>query len=87
MQRRLVQMLAAQGIPQTETCRVLDVSAKTLRKRYRRELDIGTAKLEAALIAHLLRLACGSDDVALRAIKFILKARFGWSEYAPPPCG
>lgn len=83
MQRRLVQTLASQGIPQAETCRVLDVSAKTLRKRYRRELDIGAAKLEAVLIGHLLRLAAGDDDVALRAIIFILRCRFGWSQFAP----
>ncbi|TAW62910.1 hypothetical protein ELI11_04410 [Rhizobium ruizarguesonis] len=70
-------------MPQAETCRILDVSAKTLRKRYRRELDIGAATLEAALIAHLLRLASGSDDVALRAIIFLLRCRFGWSQFVP----
>ncbi|TBD68313.1 hypothetical protein ELH16_08605 [Rhizobium ruizarguesonis] len=85
MQRRLVQTLASQGIPQAETCRVLDVSAKTLRKCYRRELDIGAARLQAALVDHLLRLAGGTDDVALRAIIFLLRCRFGWSPYLPPP--
>ncbi|MBB2670694.1 UNVERIFIED_ORG: hypothetical protein GGE44_000235 [Rhizobium esperanzae] len=87
MQRRLVQVLAGQAVPQPEICRVLDVSAKTLRKRYRRELDVGAAKLEAALVGHLHRLAAGDDDVALRAIIFLLRSRFGWSRYAPPPCG
>ncbi|PDS45366.1 hypothetical protein CO662_25490 [Rhizobium anhuiense] len=87
MRRRLVQMLAAEGIPQREISRALEIDPKTLRQHFRHELDIGAAKLEAALVGHLLRLAGGSDDVALRAIKFILKARFGWSEYAPPPCG
>ncbi|MGR9209748.1 hypothetical protein ACU8KG_00955 [Rhizobium leguminosarum] len=87
MQRRLVQVLAAQSVPQREICRVLDISAKTLRKRCRRELNVGAAKLEAALIGHLLRLAAGDDDVALRAIIYLLRCRFGWSRYAPPPCG
>ncbi|MDR9813759.1 hypothetical protein [Rhizobium hidalgonense] len=87
MQRRLVQMLASQGIPQPEICRVVDVSAKTLRKHYRRELNIGAVKLETALVDHLLRIACGRDGTAFRAIKFILKARFGWSEFAPRPAG
>ncbi|NKJ91693.1 hypothetical protein GFM14_08705 [Rhizobium leguminosarum bv. viciae] len=87
MQRRLVQVLAAQGVPQREICRVLDISGKTLRKRCRRELNVGAAKLEAALIGHLLRLAAGDDDVALRAIIYLLRCRFGWSRYAPPPCG
>lgn len=83
--RRLVQMLASEGISQRQICRVLEVSPKTLRKRYRRELNVGAAKLEAALIGHLLRLAAGDDDVALRAIIFLLRSRFGWSRYAPPP--
>ncbi|WP_313872979.1 MULTISPECIES: RNA polymerase subunit sigma-70, partial [Rhizobium] len=84
--RRLVQVLSGEGVPQREISRVLDISPKTLRKRYRRELDIGAAKLEAAMIGHLLRLAAGDDDdVALRAIIFLLRSRFGWSRYAPPP--
>ncbi|MGR9399308.1 RNA polymerase subunit sigma-70 [Rhizobium leguminosarum] len=87
MQRRLVQVLAGQAVPQSEICRILAVSPKTLRRHFRRELDIGAAKLEAALIGHLLRLAAGDDDVALRAIIFLLRSRFGWSRYAPPPCG
>nr|WP_082336901.1 hypothetical protein [Rhizobium ecuadorense] len=87
MQRRLVQVLAGQAVPQPEICRILAVSPKTLRKRYRRELDVGAAKLQAALIGHLLGLAAGDDEVALRAIIFLLRCRFGWSRFAPPPCG
>ena len=84
MQRRLVQVLAAHGIPQREIGRALEIDPKTLRLHYRRELGIGSAKLEAALIGHLLRLANGGDDVALRAIRFVLRARFGWSEFMRP---
>ncbi|MHC2456227.1 hypothetical protein ACVMIX_002868 [Rhizobium leguminosarum] len=87
MLRRLVQIIAADGIPQREICRALEVDPKTLRKRYRRELDIGAAKLEAALIGHLLRIAGGRDAVALKAIRFTLRSRFGWSEFAPRPAG
>nr|WP_026203798.1 hypothetical protein [Rhizobium giardinii] len=86
MHRRLVQVLAAQGVPQREICRVLEIDEKTLRRHFRHELDIGSAKLEAALVLHLYQLAGGGDDVALRAIKFALQARFGWSPYAPQPC-
>ncbi|UWU36844.1 hypothetical protein N2597_07510 [Rhizobium sophoriradicis] len=71
-------------MPQREIGRALEIDPKTLRRRFRRELDIGAAKLEAALVGHLLRLAAGSDDVALRAIIFLLRSRFGWSRYAPP---
>ncbi|WP_184459403.1 RNA polymerase subunit sigma-70 [Rhizobium aethiopicum] len=83
--RHLVQVLASEGVPQAEISRVLDISEKTLRRAYRRQLDIGAAKVEAKLVGHLLRLAAGTDDVALRAIVFLLRSRFGWSRYAPPP--
>ncbi|TBA16315.1 hypothetical protein [Rhizobium ruizarguesonis] len=83
MQRRLVQALAGQAVPQPEICRVLDISAKTLRRYYRRELDVGAAKLEAALVLHLYRLASGNGPVALKALVFLLRSRFGWSKFAP----
>ncbi len=85
IQRRLVQMLAAEGVPQREICRLLAIDPKTLRKRYRRELDVGAAKLECALTFHLLRIAGGRGAVALKAIRFALQSRFGWSEFAPRP--
>ncbi|MET3755904.1 DNA-binding CsgD family transcriptional regulator [Rhizobium binae] len=87
VQRRLVQMLAAEGIPQREICRALEIDPKTLRRHYRRELDIAAAKLESALTFHLLRIAGGRGAVALKAIRFALQSRFGWSEFAPRPPG
>jgi len=85
--RRLVEVLTAEGLSQREICSILAVTPKTLRLRYREELDRGSAHLEASLAMHLYRLAGGKSAVALRAIKFILKARFGWSEFAPRPAG
>lgn len=85
--RRLVEILAGEAVSQAQICGVLGVSEKTLRRYYRRELNVGAVKLEAALIGHLLRLAAGDDDIALRAIIYLLRCRFGWSRYAPPPCG
>jgi len=79
-------MLASQGIPQREIGRVMEIDPKTLRRYYREQLNVGAAKLEAALVGHLLRLAAGTDDVALRAIIFLLRSRFGWSRYLPPRC-
>ncbi|UIY24834.1 hypothetical protein LZK76_02975 [Rhizobium leguminosarum] len=80
-------MLAAEGIPQCEICRALEVDPKTLMKLYRRDLDIGAAKLECALTFHLLRIAGGRGAVVLKAIRFTLRSRFGWSEFAPRPAG
>ncbi|AUX76300.1 hypothetical protein NXT3_CH01728 [Sinorhizobium fredii] len=83
--RRLVAVLAAESVPQFQICRVLGIDGKTLRKHYRAELDRGAAKLEAALVMHLYLLANGTGAVALKAIIFLLRARFGWSPYLPPP--
>ncbi|WP_327205890.1 RNA polymerase subunit sigma-70 [Rhizobium beringeri] len=83
--RRLVEVLTAEGLSQREICPILAVSPKTLRLHYREELDRGSARLEAALAMHLYRLAGGKSVIALRAAIFILKARFGWSPYLPPP--
>ncbi|MEZ0004401.1 hypothetical protein [Sinorhizobium fredii] len=62
---------------------MLKIDPKTLRRHYRAELDRGAAKVEAELVLHLDRLAGGKGAVALRAITFLLQARFGWSRYAP----
>ncbi|WP_343227614.1 helix-turn-helix domain-containing protein [Rhizobium anhuiense] len=83
--RRLVLMLASEGVPQAQICRILAISQKTARKHYRRELDIGAAKLEAALVIHLYLLAHGKGSVALKALIFLLQAKFGWSKFLPPP--
>jgi hypothetical protein len=83
--RRVVELLASTGVRQSEICYVLGISEKTLRRRYGAELRRGAWKFECALALRLFDLAGGKSAVALRAIKFILKARFGWSEFAPRP--
>jgi hypothetical protein len=83
----MVEVLAGHGIQQGEIAKVVGVSAPTLRRAYREELDSGAAKVEAKLIGNLLRLAGGSDGTALRAIMFSLRCRFGWSEGSPEPEG
>lgn len=83
--RRLVVVLAGQAIPQSEIARVLDVDGKTLRRHYRRELDVGAARLECALALRLIDLAGGKSAVSLKATIFLLRCRFGWSRYLPLP--
>jgi hypothetical protein len=43
-QRRQVEAMAAYGIPAADISRALSVDAKTLRKHYRDELDLGATK-------------------------------------------
>lgn len=80
----MVELLAATAIPQAEIATVLGVDKKTLRLRYRRELDRGAARVAAELIGNLHRLAMGNGDVAIKATIFILQSGFGWSQYLPP---
>ncbi|NKK85539.1 RNA polymerase subunit sigma-70 [Rhizobium leguminosarum bv. viciae] len=83
--RRIVELLASKGVRQSEICYVLGISGKTLRLRYGAELRRGASKLECALVLRLHALAGGNGPIALKAITFMLKAKFGWSKFAPPP--
>ncbi|MFT2210697.1 RNA polymerase subunit sigma-70 [Rhizobium giardinii] len=83
--RRLVTILAAEAIPQSQICVALGVDGKTLRRHYRAELDRGSALVEAKLALRLFQIAGGDDDTAVRATAFALQCRFGWSRFAPPP--
>ncbi|TBC85424.1 RNA polymerase subunit sigma-70 [Rhizobium ruizarguesonis] len=81
--RRVVELLASRGVRQSEICYVLAISGKTLRRRYAAELRRGASKLECALALRLFDLAGGNGAVALRAMIFLLRSRFGWSEFLP----
>lgn len=82
--RMVVELLAGAAVPQSEICGVLKIDPKTLRRHYRCELDRGAARVQAKLVMNLCRLARGENAVALKAIMFSLRCRFGWSPYAPP---
>jgi len=81
--RRLVQVLASEGISQAQISSVLNISAKTLRRHYRPELRRGASKFECALALRLIDLAAGNSAVSLKATIFLLRCRFGWSRYLP----
>lgn len=84
-QRRMVEAMAGFAIPEAKIALVIGVDDKTLRLHYATEIARGAATVEAKLAGNLLRLASGTDGTALKAIMFALTARFGWSQYAPPP--
>jgi len=82
--RRIAEAMAGWAIPQERIAKVIGVDAKTLRKHFASELEIGSARLEAQLAQNLLRIAQGHDRQALIATIFALKSRFGWVEAVPP---
>lgn len=82
--RRIAEAMAGWGIPQERIAKVVGIDAKTVRKHFAEELEVGAAKLEAQLAQNLLRIAQGQDRQALIATIFALKSRFGWVEAVPP---
>ena len=76
-QRRQVEAMAAYGIPADDISRVVAIDPKTLRKHYRDELDLGTAKANAQVAGFLFNSARNGN---VTAQKFWLKTRAGWKE-------
>ena len=76
-QRRQVEALAAYGIPETDIARVIGIDAKTLRKHYRDELDLGATKANAQVAGYLFN-AAKSGNVTAQI--FWLKTRARWKE-------
>lgn len=75
--RSEVETLAAYGIPQEQIALMMEIDAKTLRKHYRRELDVGMPKANAKVAQSLFQKAINGDTTA--AI-FWAKTRMGWRE-------
>jgi hypothetical protein len=76
-QRRQVEALAAYGIPENDISRVVGIDAKTLRKYYRDELDLGETKANAQVAGFLFN-AAKSGNVTAQI--FWLKTRARWRE-------
>lgn len=76
-QRAVVKTMSGYGVPQDDIAVVLDIDPKTLRKFYRRELDLGVAQANARIGETLFKQAVGGNTTA--AI-FWAKVRMGWTE-------
>ena len=76
-QQRQVEAMAAYGIPETDIAQVIGIDPKTLRKRYRDELDLGEAKANAQ-VAGFLFAAAKNGNVTAQI--FWLKTRARWKE-------
>jgi hypothetical protein len=77
-QRRTVRAMAGLGIPQPDIATLLEIDPKTLRLRFRTELDRGAVEATAKVAQSLFRMATQGGNVA--AAIFWMKARAGWRE-------
>lgn len=69
--------MAGYGVPQEDIAIVIDISEPTLRKHFRRELDLGIAKANARVGKSLFDQAVNGN---VTAAIFWTKSRMGWRE-------
>jgi hypothetical protein len=74
--RRTVEMMIGAQIDQNQICAVLDITAPTLRKHFRKELDTAYTKVLTRMRAKLISKASEGDAACLI---FYAKTH-GWSE-------
>lgn len=75
--RQLVQLHATIGTQHHTIADILGIDPKTLRKYYRDELDLASAKANATIGGALFNKAKGGDTAAMI---FWMKTRAGWRE-------
>ena len=78
--RERVRYLAGLGVPQDDIARIIGCSPKTLRKRFRDDLDRGVAEANAVISGCLFAAAKGGH---VGAMMFWLKTRGHWHERGP----
>lgn len=80
--RQIVEQLTAFGISQDDIAKMVGCTVKTLRARYRQELDQGTTKANAKVAAALFRAATNPEggSPSITAAIFWLKTRARWKE-------
>lgn len=78
--RERVETMAGVGISENDISLVLDISDKTLRKYYARELRIGHIKANSAVAAALFKKATGDGPQSVAAAIFWCKTRMGWRD-------
>lgn len=76
-ERRFVSTMAGYGFAQGKIAAVVGISEPTLRKHFRKELDVAEIQANALVAQALFKAAIGGK---IDAQKFWLKVRGGWKE-------
>lgn len=79
-ERSQCKALAAMGVPHTDIALVLQISAPTLRRHFRHELDTGMVEANAKVAQSLFKQATDTVKPSVVAAIFWLKVRAGWVE-------
>lgn len=75
--RKQVKSMAGIGLPQDDIARVMGITAPTLRRHFRTELNVGQADTINRVAQSLVSKALGGN---VTAQIFFLKVRAGWKE-------
>jgi hypothetical protein len=75
--RKTVSAMCAYGVPQENIASVIGCNHETLRKYYREELDVSTAKANSKIAEKLYQKAMQGDTACMI---FWLKTRARWAE-------
>lgn len=79
--RGAVESMTAYGIPQDEIARSLGITANTLRKHYRDEIETAVTKANARVAQTLFKMATDPSHKSCAAsAMFWAKTRMGWRE-------
>jgi hypothetical protein len=78
--RGQVEALAGFGVSHEQIGLVIGIDEKTLRKWYRRELDVGKAKANARMAQNIFQKALGDGPQAATLAIFWAKTQMGWRE-------
>jgi hypothetical protein len=79
--RERVRYLAGVGLPQNDLAKIIGCAPKTLRKRFRDDLDRGVAEAKATIAGYLFAAAKGGN---VTAQIFYLKTQGHWRERTLP---
>jgi hypothetical protein len=78
--RAFVRAMSMAGAQHERMAEVIGITAKTLRKHFRHELDYGRDQANANVVANLYRQATKDDPKAITAAIYWTKAQMGWRE-------
>lgn len=79
--RGAVESMTAYGIPQDEIARSIGITANTLRKHYREEIETAVTKANARVAQTLFKMATDiSHKSCAASAMFWAKTRMGWRE-------
>lgn len=76
--QKMVEAMAACGVPHDDIAKVVGLAAKALRKHFRDALDKASLRANAKVAATLFSMATSGENTA--ATLFWMKCRLGWKE-------